>query len=84
MSKMTYLEAAVIVLEASDHPLTTYEVLMQIEGRGLVLPSGQTPVRTLRAALYRSLGKHPRLRKQSREGSGRAAWGSVRWYMSDE
>lgn len=81
---MTYLEAAVVVLEASDHPLTTYEILMQIESRELVPSSGQTPVRTLRAALYRNLGKHPRLRVQSEEGSGRAAWGSVRWYLSEE
>lgn len=79
---MTYLEAAVTVLEASSRPLATSEIMAEITRRGLVPITGQTPERTLASALYRNLGKHPRLRREAEQGRNRAARGSVRWYVA--
>jgi hypothetical protein len=78
---MTYLEAAVTVLEASPRPLTTSEIMAEITRSSLIPITGQTPGRTLAAALYRNLGKHPRLHREAEQGSWRAVRGSVRWYV---
>jgi hypothetical protein len=79
---MTYLQAAVAVLEASPRPLTTSEVMAEITRRDLIQVTGQTPERTLAAALYGNIGKHPRLRREAEQGAYRAVRGSVRWYVA--
>jgi hypothetical protein len=76
---MTYLEAAITVLEASPHPLTASEIMEQITKLGLIEVTGKTPRTTLTAALYRNLGKHPKLRREAVRRGGR---GSVRWYAA--
>lgn len=78
---MTYLEAAITVLEASPRPMAAPEILAEITRRELIQFTGQTPDRTLAAELYRSLGKHPKLRRDAKPGKTRAARGSVRWYV---
>jgi HB1, ASXL, restriction endonuclease HTH domain len=78
---MTYLEAAITVLKTSRHPLATSEIMAEITRRGLIPTTGQTPTRTLSAELYRNLGKHPRLRREAKQGGSGAARGSVRWYL---
>ena len=81
---MTYLEAALIVLSASDRPLRTVEITERIAEQNLLVFKGRTPAATLSASLYRALGKYPALRREAIEGPGRAARGSVRWYVVDE
>lgn len=78
---MTYLKAAITVLQASGRPLTTSEIMEQITQRDLVPLTGQTPHATLASALYRNLGKHPQLRREAVQGPSRAVWGTVRWYV---
>jgi hypothetical protein len=80
---MTYLEAAIIVLAASEHPLSSVEIIERIAEQNLIVFTGRTPAATLSAALYRNLGKHPTLRREAKEGPGRAAKGTVRWYIVD-
>ena len=69
---MTYLKAAIIVLSASKRPLTTAEIIEQIAKQNLMTFTGQTPLQTLSAALYRNLGKHPTLRRAAVEGPDKA------------
>jgi hypothetical protein len=76
---MTYFEAALLVLKASNRPLSTAEILDRIERRKLISVTGQTPVATLAATLYRHLGKHPELLCERIAGPQRAVRGSVRW-----
>lgn len=83
VSHMTYLEAAIIVLTASERPLSSVEIIERIAEQNLILFTGRTPAATLSAALYRNLGKHPTLRREAKEGPGRAAKGTVRWYTVD-
>jgi HB1, ASXL, restriction endonuclease HTH domain len=78
---MTYLEAAITVLRASGHPMTTSEIVERITSGDLIQVTGQTPARTLAAALYRNLGKHPQLRREAKMNKVRAARGTVRWYL---
>jgi HB1, ASXL, restriction endonuclease HTH domain len=78
---MTYLQAAITVLEDSQRPLSTSEIMAEISRRDLIQATGKTPERTLAAALYRGIGKHPRLRRDAEEGDFRALYGSVRWYV---
>jgi hypothetical protein len=80
---MTYLEAAITVLDESSNPLSTTELLEKIITRALIPVVGKTPDRTLSAELYRNLGKHPRLRREAVQGHGRAWRGTVRWYVVD-
>ena len=78
---MTYLEAAIAVLETSNRPLSTPEIMERITSDGLITVTGRTPVRTLEAALYGALGKHPQLRREAKTGKIRAARGTVRWFL---
>jgi hypothetical protein len=79
---MTYLEAAITILEGSPHPLTTSEIMAEITRRRLIQIAGQTPEATLGAALYRNLGKHPKLRREAVQRGNRGVRGSVRWYVA--
>lgn len=81
---MTYLEAAIIILSASDRPLKTVEITERIAEQNLLVFKGRTPAATLSASLYRALGKHPALRRDAIPGAGRATRGSVRWYVVNE
>lgn len=76
---MTYFEAALLVLQTSPEPLTTREILEQIQAKDLVTATGKTPLATLSAALYRHLGKHPELQRLSKRGFERAVRGTVYW-----
>jgi hypothetical protein len=76
---MTYFEAALLVLRASQEPLTTREILEQIQARNLITTTGKTPLATLSAALYRHLGKHAELEHLSERGFERAIRGTVYW-----
>jgi HB1, ASXL, restriction endonuclease HTH domain len=76
---VTYLEAALGVLKASQRPLTTPEILARILKEHLVSPKGKTPAATLSAALYRELGKHAELQRDAKFGHQRALRGSVTW-----
>jgi hypothetical protein len=79
---MTYLEAAITVLRASHRPLTLTEIMERIARDGLVPVTGRTPQATLSAALYRNLGKDPRLRREAEQVRLRAARGTVRWTLA--
>lgn len=76
---MTYLEAALQVLKASNQPLSTGELLDRMIRYKLVEVSGSTPQATLSASLYRALGREAHLERVSEPGSGRARRGSVHW-----
>jgi len=78
---MTYFEAALLVLRASRHPLSTSEILERIERQHLITVTGRTPLATLSATLYRHLGKHPELHRELIPGAHRAARGTVRWSL---
>ena len=81
---MTYLDAAVEVLEATGHPLTTREVIDEAIRRGLVKPTGKTPEATMSAALYCHVlkGEPKKVARVAEPGPGRARRGSVRWVAS--
>lgn len=79
---MTYLEAAITVLRSSPRPLTMPEIAERMLSEGLVITTGRTPVATLSATLYRSLGKHPQLRREAEPGHQRPKRGSVRWTLA--
>jgi hypothetical protein len=49
---MTYLEAAVAVLNASNRRMTTSEILQEAMARGLLKPASKTPEASLSARLY--------------------------------
>lgn len=78
---MTYIEAAIAVLEASPRPMTIAEIMTEVTRRKLVPITGQTPEQTLATALYRHLGKHPRLRHSTEQGRLRTIKGSSLWYL---
>lgn len=78
---MTYLTAAIAVLQASERPLTVPEIMAEIARRGLIPITGKTPEATLAATLYRNLDKHPLLRREAVQGTWRAEKGTVRWYV---
>jgi hypothetical protein len=79
---MTYLEAAITVLEDARRPLTTAEIAEHIARSGLITASGRTPKATLSAALYRSVGKRSQLRREAEPGPRRAKRGTVRWSVA--
>ena len=80
---MTYSEAAIAVLEHAGRPLTTAEVFTAALERGLIMPPGKTPERSMSAALYQRVKWDTRLVKLEKPGRGRAMRGSVRWALRD-
>lgn len=80
---MTFLEAAIDVLAATDRPLTTAEITTEAVRRGLVRTRGKTPVATFAARLYMELQRNPqpRVSKVAEPGRSRARRGSVRWRL---
>lgn len=79
---MTYLAAAEAVLKSAGKALTTLELTDEAIRRGLIKPSGKTPVKTMSAALYtavldtRSAG---RIGQQAVPGPVRAKRNTVKW-----
>lgn len=76
---VSYIEAAMTVLERVGRPLTTTEILEAALEEGLIVPTGKTPRATLSAALYERAKWDKRLVKRQKPGESRAIRGSVRW-----
>lgn len=82
---MTYVEAALTVLETCGRPLTTREILDEATQRGLLTPTGKTPLASMSAELYtlsRARSGKPLIRL-SEPGGARARRGTVRWTLRD-
>jgi hypothetical protein len=76
---MTFREAAIQILRTSRKPLTTREITERALEAGLISTHGQTPDKTMGAALYRALHADGDLVKIGDPGNKRAKPGSVRW-----
>jgi hypothetical protein len=78
---MTFLEAALEILQAEGRPMTARQLATAAIERSLVVSRGVTPERTLSAQLYARVRDHPEgaLRRIAEAGEGRARRGSVRW-----
>ena len=78
---MTYLDAAIAVLNASRKPMTTAEITESAIRKGLIRPLGKTPNATMSATLYLHARDRAEsaIRREYRPGPTRAARGSVRW-----
>jgi hypothetical protein len=83
MAILSYMDAAVRVLETSKCPMTAREIVAEAVRSGLLRPAGKTPEATMSAALYTSVNKDPRSRvvRLHEPGSKRAARGTVRWAL---
>jgi HB1, ASXL, restriction endonuclease HTH domain len=81
---MTYFEAALEVLKTARKPLSLREITERALERGLVVPQGKTPQRTMGAALYERLGTDPRLVRTADPGQGRGKPGTVRWALREK
>lgn len=79
---MTYKEAALIVLEASEQPMTAAEITEEAIKRGLIKPSGKTPIFTMMGVLYTQEGENGPIKRVYTPGKTRAARGSVRWVLN--
>ena len=82
---MTFLEAAMAVLEACGRPMTATEIVEEAKRRGLLQSAGKTPEASLSARLYVYVRDHPdgRLVRLAEAGPNRARHGSVRWALRD-
>jgi hypothetical protein len=80
---MTYIEAALTVLQRATRPLATHEIFAAVIDAGLIVPTGKTPRATMSAALYQRAKSDKRLVKLATPGRGRAKRGSVRWTLRD-
>lgn len=76
---MTYFDAALVVLENAERPLTVREIVEVARERGLIKPAGKTPEASMSAALYRQARLDSRIVKLATPGTSRARRGSVRW-----
>jgi SpoVK/Ycf46/Vps4 family AAA+-type ATPase len=81
---MTFLQAAISVLESVGRALTAEEITTQALQRGLISTSGKTPAATMGAALYLDLRDNPntRLVRHAEPGPNRARRGNVRWSLT--
>ncbi|MDQ6879337.1 MAG: winged helix-turn-helix domain-containing protein [Candidatus Dormibacteraeota bacterium] len=82
---MSFLQAAVTVLEIANRPMTSREINDEALRRGLVRTTGRTPLKTMDAALYTHLKRAtaPSLVRLNQPGKQRAKRGSVRWILAD-
>ena len=80
---LTYLNAAIAVLETSGSPLTTQQIVEAAMQRGLLVPRSKTPLKSMDAELYRSVQdeQHSRIVRVSEPGITRARKGTVRWTL---
>jgi len=82
---MTYVEAAVAVLQEAGHPLTAREITEEALCHGLLTGASRTPEASMSAALYMHLKKGgQRVRRVSKPGEKRALRGTVRWDLGPE
>jgi hypothetical protein len=81
---LTYLQAAIPVLEVTKRPMTSGEITAEAIRRGLVRPGGRTPEATMSAQLYLHARDEPepRIRRLHEAGPNRARRGSVRWVLA--
>ena len=80
---MTYYEAAVQILSAAKHPLSTQEITERAIEQKLIRPRGMTPQATMSAVLYGRQSSGSVIVKIGEPGTGRAKRGSVRWVLRD-
>jgi hypothetical protein len=73
---MTFRKAAIAMLRDAGKPLTAAELTEVALARGLIDPSGRTPVATLNATLYRT---DPEIKRKAPRGQQRAIRGTVGW-----
>ena len=78
---MTYYEAALQVLKAARHPLTTQEILDRAVQRNFIVPRGKTPRASMSAALYVGRRTNPALVKVDDSIEERQKPRSVRWML---
>ncbi len=78
---MTFLDAALAVLEACRRPMTAAEIVDEARRRGLLVSAGKTPPASLSARLYLYVRDHPDglVVRVAEPGKARARRGSVRW-----
>ena len=81
----SFLDAAISVLESAGLPLTANEIMAEALARGLLVPTGKTPLQSMTACLYTHVrdAQHPRIVRVFEPGEKRAARGSVRWTLAD-
>lgn len=86
MATMSYVDAAVRILESHKRPMTVREIVAEAVQSGLLEPSGKTPKASMSAALYTAVQKGPRTRliRLHEPGPKRAVRGSVRWALRDQ
>ncbi len=83
-TRMTYIDAAIMVLKTARKPMTTADITAAAISKGFIRPRGKTPTATMSAALY----SHARtlrtgIRREYRPGPNRAVRHSVRWVYKD-
>lgn len=82
---MRCLDAAETILSDVGKPLTVEALVEEALRRGLIHPTGKTPVATMSAALYMDVRENPttRLVHIADPGPNRARRNSVRWTVRD-
>jgi restriction system protein len=79
---MTFLEAAIRVLQGAGRPLTVNAIVEQALQKGLLATAGKTPEASMSAVLYRSVAEGAStIVRLAEPGSTRARRGSVRWTL---
>lgn len=80
----SFLDAAVTILADAGRPLTAKEIVAEALVRGLLVPTGKTPLTSMTARLYTHVrdAEHPRVVRIFEQGSKRAVRGSVRWTLA--
>lgn len=83
-TSISFLQAAIMVLERNGRPMTTGEITREALHLGLLRTTGKTPVKTMDAALYGQARHGPKVRvaRLYAPGRQRAVRGSVRWTLS--
>jgi len=78
-----YLHAAETVLADAREPLTVGEITRVAIQRGLLTPTGKTPIATMSARLYVEVQRNPlaRIARLAEPGPTRARRGTVRWAL---
>ena len=82
---MSYVTAAIEVLRSEGHPLSAEQIIELIIKSRLISPTGQTPGKTLEAALYVGARDNPDfpVERLAKSGPKRAIRGSVKWALRE-
>jgi hypothetical protein len=79
---MTYLDAAVTVLQSAGRPMTAVEITREAVRRGLLREVHKTPAATMTSVLYMHGKKGgARVRRLAQQGPQHAVRGTVRWEL---